>query len=209
MRQLLNTPFFQVQAIRRQLRDSGRATYPKPGCYPRSVSFTGTLAGEIATESLTIDSDSDFVWTHLYHYFQNAIYDPAVGSTAANNQSGQFLDVQGSFLVDVKIRRSGGRVQHDADFAFDLFSDAFYSVAAGVPGTNTDEAEQQGITATLGSDINTAISIYRSALMEPVLLPASSQVLFSIRRRLALASRPLRGHLFLLSGVRLFPVGGR
>lgn len=208
MRNAVNTPYYQVQAIRRAYRDAGRPTYAKPSVYPLILNFTGTAAGEIVRNTVTVDQDSDFAWTQTYHYFQNGVYDPAVGSTVANNTSGQFLDLQGSFLVDVRIQRSGGRLLHDADFAFDLFSDGFYAAVAGLPGTFDDESELQGLGTVGGTDINTAISIYRSANPEPIILPAKSQVTIAIRRRIALAQRPFNGHVFMLSGVRLYPVGG-
>ena len=209
MRLTLNTPYCQVQAIRRGYKDAGTPTYAKASAYPLIVNFAGTLAGEVARQSLTIDQDSVFLWTHTYHYFQNAIYDPSVGSTVANNNSGQFLDIQGGFTVDIRIERSGGRTLHDGDFAFDLFSDGFYTAVNGLPGSFTDESELMGVAlaVTLGSDLNNAVSIYRSANPEPVVLPARSQISFSIRRRFASAARPFRGHCFVLSGVRLYPVG--
>jgi len=209
MRLAVNTPYYQVQAIRRAYKDAGRPTYAKATVYPLILNFTGTAAGEIVRSSITIDQDSDFAWTQTYHYFQNGVYDPAVGSTVANNTSGQFLDLQGSFLVDVRIQRSGSRVLHDSDFAFDLFSDGFYAAVNGLVGSFDDESELMGVAlaVTGGSDLNNAISIYRSANPEPVVLPAKSQLTIAIRRRAALAIRPFNGHVFMLSGVRLYPVG--
>ena len=205
----LNTPYYQVQAIRRGYKDAGIPTYAKASAYPIIVNFVGTTVGEVAGQGLTIDQDSVFLWTHTYHYFQNAIYDPSVGSIVANNNSGQFLDIQGSFTVDIRIERSGGRTLHDGDFAFDMFSDGFYAVVNGLPASFDDESELMGVGVgvPLGSDLNNAVSIYRSANPEPVVLPARSQITFSIRRRFASALRPFRGHCFVLSGVRLYPVG--
>lgn len=208
--QTLNTPYYQVQAIRREMRDAGRPTYAKPGAYGRIVNFAGTAAGEIARESLTIDSDSDFLWVSTYHYFQLAVYDPAVGSVAANNNSGQFLDQTSAFIVDIRIEQAGpARALHDTEFAFDLFSDGFYTAVNGLPDAFNDQSELMGVGIGIvgGTDLNNAVSSYRSFNAEPVLLPAQTQMLFAVRRRIANATRAMRGHLFLLSGVRLYPVG--
>jgi hypothetical protein len=209
VQQTVNTPYFQVQAIRRALQDQGKPTFAKPYAYPVIVNFATNNAGEIQRTVLNVDSDSDFVWCSLYHYFQLAPYDPAVGSTAANNTSGQFLDAQGAFQVDIRISQLGSRrAVHDADFAFDLFTDSFYAVTAGLPGTFSDESELIGTGGIGGSDINTAISIYRAPLFEPLLLKASSEQEVAIRRRIVNAIRPMSGHVFLFSGVRLYPQGG-
>lgn len=211
MQQTLNTPYFQVQAIRRKLRDAGKPTWARPTVYPTIVNFTTGNAGEVARAPLTIDPDSDFVWTHLYHYFQLGVYAPTVGSVAANNTSGQFLDGQAAFQVDIRVSIMGSRkAVHDADFAFDLFSDSFYAAVSGLPGSFSDESELMGVAVAGvvgGTDINNAISIYRAALAEPVLVPASTVMDLVIRRRVANALRPMNGHVFLLSGVRLFPQG--
>lgn len=208
--QTLNTPYLMVQAIRRAYRDAGRPTFAKPGCYGEIVNFAGTAAGEIARQTLTIDSDCDFLWLSTYHYFQLAVYDPAAGSGVANNNSGQFLDQTAAFIVDIRIEQSGpARALHDTEFAFDLFSDGFYTAVNGLPDALNDQSELMGVGVGVvgGTDLNNAISIYRSFNAEPVILPAQSQVSFAVRRRIANATRAMRGHLFLLSGVRLYPVG--
>ncbi len=207
MRLLVNTPYYQVQAIRRAYRDHGTPTVAKPSVYPLIVNFVTAAAGEVARATLTIDQDSDFLWCSTYHYFQNFAFNPALGSVAANNESGQFLDIQGGFLVDMRIERSGKRVPHDADFAFDLFSSGFYAAVAGLAGIAEDESELQVAGAIGGSDINNVISLYPSANPEPVIFPASTQLTVIIRRRIANAFRPFNGHVFMFSGVRLYPLG--
>ncbi len=217
----LSTPYLHVQAIRRMYKDQGKPTHAKPGWYALPVNYVGTAAGEVARNVLSTDDDSDFVWLSLYHYFQQGAYSPDVGSVVANAESGQFTFNAGAALAGINVSeiritpQGSGRTFHNSEFIDDGICDflEFSDLGQGGPAGDFEigkgavglghpfEDESTGVGNIGGVS---AVSVWRAWLNEPWILPAGSDTQVSIRRKVADALIPLRGHLFLFWGVRLY-----
>ena len=199
-----NTPYLHVQTIRRMYRDAGKPTFAKAHVYSVIVNI-GAAAVEQGTNILNIDRDSDFLWLSTYHYFQRGAYDPNTGSTAAGNQSGQ--EVQLVVEKDIAFTIQGtGRRLHNVEFTADTMTGApQIGLIAGQQLDPDDDKEIGGLGGAHPAefDNDASIGIWRGWLTEPVILPASTQLLVGIRRRGA-SLNPVRGHVLMLSGVRLF-----
>jgi hypothetical protein len=215
------TPYLHVQAIRRMYADQGKPTIAKPAWYSQAVNLTGTAAGEERRETLDMDRDSDFVLLSVYHYYQNGPYNPDVGSVAANAESGQFLCDSATFspqpnIMEVRLMPlTAQRPLHSLDFISNAFCDFIMWSGLGNGFSFDWEVGQYpavGIAHPFEGENNapfgfSALSVWRGWLTEPLLLPAEAEIQIGVRRTLAGATIPLKGHLFLLWGVRLY-VGG-
>lgn len=200
-----NTPYLHVQTIRRMYRDAGKPTFAKAHVYSTIVNI-GTAAVEQGTNIINVDHDSDFIWLSTYHYFQRGAYDPDAGSAVAGNQSGQ--EVQLVVEKDIAFTLLGsGRRLHNVEFTADTMTGA--PQIGVIAGQQLDPDRDKEIGGAGGVhpeefDNDGSLGIWRGWLAEPVILKASTQLLVGIRRRAA-AIQPVRGHVLMLSGVRLFP----
>ncbi len=201
--QTLVSPFLHVQAIRRQFRDQGKPTVAKPGWYALPVNFAGTAVDEQARNILSIDIDSFFVWLSLYHLFQNAVYNSQSGQQVVNNSSGQTVNASVGDVVEVRFMPMGSeRPMHNLDFISRHGLDGFmFTTDPGYPAGELYAAAGAHPLETGGQAV---IGVWRGHLVEPVLFEPGAQMQVGIRRRVALANHPQRGHLFLFWGVRLY-----
>jgi hypothetical protein len=203
--QTLTSPFLHVQAIRRQFRDQGMPTKARARWYAVPVNFAGTLVNEEARAVLRVDVDSWFIWLSLYHLFQNAIYESETGKQAANDTTGQVVSATVNDIVEVRLMPLGSeRPLHNLDFISRHHLDGFMF-------RNDSGAQDGELFAGGAHPIETGgeavIGVWRGGLVEPVLMEPRAQFQVGVRRRLAAAAQPQRGHLFLFWGVAL-TVGG-
>lgn len=197
----VNTPYLHVQAIRRMYRDAGRPTFAKAHVYSVVVNI-GAAAVEQGTNVLNVDSDSDFVWLSVYHYFQRGAYDAGAGSAVAGNESGQEAQLVVEKDILFTVQRTGRRL-HNVEFTADTMTGAPQLGLIAGQQLDPDADKEIGGFAGVGFDNGESIGIWRGWLTEPIILKASTQLLVGIRRRGA-SLNPVRGHVFMLSGVRLF-----
>ncbi len=214
--QTVHSPYLQVQAIRRMYKDQGKPTLAKPGWYSLTVNFAGTGGGEVAQAVQDIDGDSDFVWLSTYHYFQNGVYSPDVGSSVVSSESGQCFGNVGAGtqqdIIEVRfLSLQNDRALHNLDFISDGFCDFVNFSAAQTPWGSDFEVGQvqdgghpfEGEGSAIAGGF-VALSVWRGWMPEPRILPATSEIQISVRRIFPIAALPLRGHVFLMWGVRLY-----
>jgi hypothetical protein len=197
----LNTPYLQIQGIRRQYRERGLFTFPRPFTYVSLADFTtpgAAAAGEVARTRLTIDSDSDFIWTRASWYAQDVPFNPPQSMSLNTENSTWASTRSANFEVAFKDMRSG-RIWHEPLFIEP--TDFSGWIGADAAGSVLEQTNGAIILAVAGND--TGIGHVPHPFLEPVILPASCQFEISVRNRSAGASI-FSSHLFSFHGVRLY-----
>jgi len=198
---LLNTPFLQLQAIRREYRERGLFTYPKEFTYLVRVNFPtagAAAAGEIARDRVLIDSDSDFVWTRTSWYVQDAPFNPPQ-SMPANSQAANWSStVSATFEIGLKDMRSGRQYHGDPFIEPTVFSGW---IGVDAPGSVLEQENGPIVSGVAGND--TGVGHVPHPFLEPVILKASTLFEISLRNRSAGPS-VFSTHVFGLHGARLY-----
>lgn len=197
----VNTPYYHVQAIRRQLQDKGIRTLGKPFYGYFVVCNLVTLPfppfGETATGTVTIDADSYFVWIST-SYFQQT--DPITFDFNVPPADGEPFGNATRFVYSFRMLKSG-RNLHRPEFIPLCMMDWAHPEDAAI-GNFTTPVSIFGQTASFQAS---SFHGFRAPWPEPVLMNPGEML--EVRVRVDASSASRAGHLFVLNGVKLFPGG--
>lgn len=196
---IVNTPYLQVQAIRRRFRDAGRNTYARPFVYVLPVAIAGTAAGDHGFAALTIDADSDFIWLSSYWMITGTIpWDPLAPGNGQDLEELSELS-RSDRQVRIENLRTGKVISRPQFLPLVMFDRG--QANTGQKGSECSVAYEGEIA---GQEPVT-LGIWRHYWPEPIVLYAGQQVGVTVR---ALAGTLFPGNVMSLAGVRLSPAGG-
>lgn len=189
---IVSSPYFHVQAIRRRYRDEGKPTRARPGGYALNLNFPAAGAStDVLMASLTVDSDSDFVWTSSYFYEQVGPWDPNVAANGEEATSAGDLQITLGWTGE-KLSTPG--------FIQPQFFDRGASSFGGTDGFGSTEAlEAEGAAQGMSP------GIWRMFWPEPITIPAAASVTVELSAGGFVVHQ---GNILFFSGVRLY-VGGQ
>lgn len=197
----VNTPYFQVQAIRRKYRDMGILTTAKPFTYVLLVQFANEGSApinQIARDTLQIDADSDFIWCRTGWYAQDVRFNPPQSVSATSEDSTWETSRMSLFRFNWRILDSQ-RAFHQARFIDGVLFGGWSGVQSFNAGLSQDDVNREDVTPDAARD--TGIGYYAHPFLEPPILPAQANVEVQIQSR---ANNNNSDHLIVFHGVRLF-----
>lgn len=198
----IRSPYYNVQAIRRRLKDQGRDTYAKPfNGYHALVNLPGNAALSEAHAPVNIDGDCFFVWDSFsYFTATEALQD---GQIFPNPVDADAFTDPTPWEYKIELLRCGRRL-HSPEWTALLWCDWRQVATAGEGSNDNPLAEFGGETP---SGTTESYHGYRFIFPEPVVCDPSETILFGVRVRAGVGFAGRIAHLFTLCGTRLF-LGG-